>query len=93
VRLGNWHFQTSETPTECPICQDSRQYIGFEGQKWTTLQELARKHRNEIREEEPSLQLAIVDAILSESETHAAPLSITTNSFILEPLMGIIVVT
>lgn len=26
-----------EQPKECPICRDTRQYIGLEGQKWTTL--------------------------------------------------------
>jgi hypothetical protein len=47
--------ETAEAPTECPICQDLRQYIGFGGQKWTTLGEIACDYRNEIHEEEPSL--------------------------------------
>jgi hypothetical protein len=39
-------------PTErCPICEDPRQYVPPEGQRWTTLAELAGDHRNEIREE------------------------------------------
>jgi hypothetical protein len=35
----------------CPICEDPRQYVPPEGQQWTTMAELAREHRNEIREE------------------------------------------
>jgi hypothetical protein len=31
-------FAQSETPPQaCPICSDQRQYIGYEGQTWTTL--------------------------------------------------------
>jgi glyoxylase-like metal-dependent hydrolase (beta-lactamase superfamily II) len=49
-------FAESEAPPEaCPICQDERQYVPPEGQRWTTLEELRASHRAEIREEEPGL--------------------------------------
>ena len=32
----------------CPICEDERQYVGWSGQKWTTLEELREKHHNDI---------------------------------------------
>ena len=35
-------------PEQCPICNDERQYIGPEGQHWTTLDELQRTHHNEF---------------------------------------------
>jgi hypothetical protein len=35
----------------CPICEDPRQYVPTDGQRWTTMAELAREHRNELREE------------------------------------------
>jgi glyoxylase-like metal-dependent hydrolase (beta-lactamase superfamily II) len=35
----------------CPVCEDPRQYVPVEGQKWTTLEELRREHRNELRDE------------------------------------------
>lgn len=45
-----------QPPDECVICSDERQYVGWEGQRWTTLAELASEgHRTEIREEEPGL--------------------------------------
>jgi glyoxylase-like metal-dependent hydrolase (beta-lactamase superfamily II) len=44
------------TPREdCPICLDERQYVGWDGQQWTTMAELASRHRTELREEEPDL--------------------------------------
>ena len=33
-------------PSECPICEDERQYVPEDGQRWTTLDELAQTHRN-----------------------------------------------
>jgi glyoxylase-like metal-dependent hydrolase (beta-lactamase superfamily II) len=38
-------------PARCPICEDERQYVPEQGQRWTTLAELRRDHRNEIRDE------------------------------------------
>ena len=40
---------------DCPICLDERQYVGWGGQQWTTMAELAARHRTELREEEPGL--------------------------------------
>ena len=45
-----------EPPPGCPICEDERQYVGWNGQQWTTMAELAAAgHRNSLREEEPNL--------------------------------------
>ena len=42
-------------PARCPICVDERQYVGLDGQRWTTLEELRRDYRNTTHEEEPGL--------------------------------------
>jgi hypothetical protein len=42
-------------PPECPICLDERQYVGHDGQRWTTLDALAADHVNAVREQEPGL--------------------------------------
>lgn len=55
VTCGVQHADTPDPPEACAICQDERQYVGWEGQRWTTLSGLAQDHRNEIREEEPGL--------------------------------------
>ena len=49
-------FAPSDAPPEhCPVCEDSRQYVGWQGQRWTTLAELRDCHHADIREEEPGL--------------------------------------
>ncbi|HZC31245.1 MAG TPA: hypothetical protein VE261_06965 [Gaiellaceae bacterium] len=35
----------------CPICDDARQYVPVEGQRWTTLAELQAGHRNEVKDD------------------------------------------
>ena len=42
-------------PRNCPICEDERQYVGWQGQQWTTLQALQQDHHNIIRTVEPGL--------------------------------------
>ena len=50
-------FPASEQPPgACPICLDERQYVGYNGQEWTTLAQMrADGFRNEFREHEPGL--------------------------------------
>src|SRR5947209_1048550 len=38
-------------PRGCPICEDERQYVGWEGQRWTTLEELRAGHQNQVRDD------------------------------------------
>ncbi len=52
---GVQHPDTTEPPPACPICLDERQYVGWGGQQWTTMPDLARDHRSDVREEEPGL--------------------------------------
>ena len=41
---------------DCPICQDERQYVGWDGQQWTTLARLAADgYRGLVREEGPGV--------------------------------------
>ena len=48
--------ESSRPPAECPICLDPRQYVGWEGQRWTTMEGLLREgHRNDVRAEEDGL--------------------------------------
>ena len=55
VTCGAQFPPSTEPPAECPICRDSRQFVGLDGQQWTTLEELAHKHHNVIKQEEPWL--------------------------------------
>src|SRR5918994_1859147 len=42
-------------PDHCLICEDERQYVGWDGQRWTTLRELQLTHRNRLDVEGPEL--------------------------------------
>src|SRR3954451_5838799 len=51
VTCGTQFAERDEHPPSCPICTDPRQYVGLDGQRWTTLAELAASHENAIRDE------------------------------------------
>lgn len=49
-------YRDSEHPPEhCPICEDDRQYVGHNGQQWTTLETIQASHTGGIKEVEPNL--------------------------------------
>lgn len=49
---GTQYAEREELPERCPICEDERQYVGWEGQRWTTHEQLARTHAQRIELEE-----------------------------------------
>ncbi len=56
VTCGVQHPPSGEPPDRCAICEDERQYVGWDGQRWTTLTELGfAGHRNILIDEEPGL--------------------------------------
>jgi len=56
VTCGAQYAESQEPPAECPICLDQRQYLGANGQQWTTLARMQREsYRNLITQEEPRL--------------------------------------
>jgi glyoxylase-like metal-dependent hydrolase (beta-lactamase superfamily II) len=49
-------FAAAEKPPEvCPICADERQFVGWQGQRWTTLEDLRQSHRVVLRDEDVNL--------------------------------------
>jgi len=52
---GTQYPASAEPPAHCPICEDDRQYIGWNGQNWTTMEALQKDHHNLIRTLEPGL--------------------------------------
>ncbi len=63
LTCGTQYPPSSEPPAHCPICEDERQYIGWNGQQWSTLAALRLDHHNLIRPLETGLT-----AIASEPE-------------------------
>jgi hypothetical protein len=48
VTCGVQYAGPAET---CPVCEDPRQYVPPEGQRWTTLEDLCGSHRNALRDQ------------------------------------------
>lgn len=40
---GTQYAETLQAPTHCPVCEDDRQYVGWQGQRWTTHEALAQR--------------------------------------------------
>jgi glyoxylase-like metal-dependent hydrolase (beta-lactamase superfamily II) len=55
ITCGTQFSDSADHPRSCPICTDERQYVGFHGQQWTTLEDLRRDYRTTIQNEEPGL--------------------------------------
>jgi glyoxylase-like metal-dependent hydrolase (beta-lactamase superfamily II) len=53
---GVQHAPSSGPPSHCPICDDERQYVPPQGQRWATLEQLRSEgHAIEVRDVEPGL--------------------------------------
>ena len=55
VRCGVQYAATVRPPARCAICEDEREAVYREGQRWTTLADLRREHQNVIERLEPGL--------------------------------------
>ena len=55
VTCGTKYPDVPSAPAECPICLDPRQYVGWGGQQWTTMPQLAADHHNMVFDEGPGL--------------------------------------
>lgn len=57
VTCGTQFAPTAAPPSSCAICEDERQYVGHDGQRWTTLADLRATHRNRIAPERGALAI------------------------------------
>ena len=55
VTCGTQFPESPKPPDHCAICEDERQYVGPDGQEWTTLERLRTTHKNTIKHEEEHL--------------------------------------
>jgi glyoxylase-like metal-dependent hydrolase (beta-lactamase superfamily II) len=51
VTCGTQFARSEAPPPQCPICEDERQFVGWAGQEWTTLEDLRARHRLVLRDE------------------------------------------
>lgn len=54
-QCGMQFAERDEPPEFCPICRDERQYVNWNGQRWTTLKEIQKKHANRMEPESPGI--------------------------------------
>lgn len=52
---GMQYAPSLEPPSGCLVCLDERQYVGYGGQRWATLAEVAAERRARVEEQEPGL--------------------------------------
>lgn len=55
VTCGTQYPESDQPPAHCPICEDERQYVGANGQQWTTLEALRPTTHMIIEQAEPNL--------------------------------------
>jgi hypothetical protein len=44
--------QFPDISNRCPICEDPRQFVGWDGQQWTTLEAMSRTYENKFEQDE-----------------------------------------
>lgn len=59
---GTQYAPSPSPPAACPVCEDERQYVGWDGQSWTTHDALAAKHGLRIEEEDGVLAIGLAPA-------------------------------
>lgn len=55
VTCGTQYAEAETPPAACKICEDERQYVGYGGQRWTTLDDLRRDYHNVVKPVEAGL--------------------------------------
>jgi len=56
---GTQHSDSPKAPDHCEICEDDRQYVCWEGQQWTTHEELVQTYTQRIDFEEDLVAIGI----------------------------------
>ena len=56
---GIQYAESSTPPAACPVCEDERQYVGWQGQQWLTADALRATHRLRIEDDAGLLGLGI----------------------------------
>ncbi len=46
---------SGKPPKDCPICDDERQFVNWNGQEWTTLEDLQCSHQNFLKPQGPGI--------------------------------------
>ncbi len=58
---GTQYAASDQPPQHCTICEDERQYIGANGQRWMSLDDLRRDHQNVFISLSPNLTSVVTE--------------------------------
>jgi hypothetical protein len=61
LTCGTQYPPAEAAPAHCPICEDDRQYVRPDGQRWTTLAELRGHYHNRFTPLEPGLTSIVTE--------------------------------
>ncbi|MEM7138034.1 MAG: MBL fold metallo-hydrolase [Myxococcota bacterium] len=70
---GTQHANADTPPRHCQVCEDERQYVGWNGQRWTTHEALAADHTQRIEEENGLLALGVTPAFAIDQRAFLLP--------------------
>ncbi|GAB3384987.1 MBL fold metallo-hydrolase [Lysobacter fragariae] len=56
---GTQYAESQTPPPACPVCEDERQYVGWNGQAWTTHDALAAKYTLRIEDDNGLLGISL----------------------------------
>jgi glyoxylase-like metal-dependent hydrolase (beta-lactamase superfamily II) len=62
LTCGVQYPASNAAPEHCPICEDERQYIGANGQQWTTLEAIRKDRKNTFTALGPNLTSIVSEA-------------------------------
>ena len=69
---GTQFAASAVPPAQCPICEDERQYVGWEGQTWTTHEALAAKYRQRLEDDAGLLGIGMTPGFAINQERSPA---------------------
>lgn len=73
ITCGTQYADREAPPERCVICEDDRQYVGREGQRWTTHAELARDHSIRLERQAGLLALGVTPSFAIDRRSFLLP--------------------
>jgi hypothetical protein len=59
---GTQHADSAQPPAHCLVCEDERQYVGWQGQRWTTHEALAQRYTLRLENDAGVLGIGLAPA-------------------------------
>ena len=70
---GTQYNNSDQPPDHCVICEDDRQYVGWEGQNWTSHDKLKDSYQQRIENEEGHLAIGITPTFAIDQRAFLLP--------------------